>query len=229
MHDAHGTDHSHDGSSKMTPEPSPLVLASGSPRRHAILATLGLPFKVIISNAPESIDPKLAPEDQAALLAMHKARVVASQLDAGHVIGADTMVVLDGEILGKPANDADATAMLHRLSGREHQVVTGVALVNAASGSSLHRSVTSRVRVKPLRDDEIAAYVASGEPRDKAGAYAIQETGAELIEGFDGCYNNVVGLPLCYVSVMLAHAGIEVPSPGGFCRLPDGSLCNGSV
>ena len=171
----------------------------------------------------------LAPADQAALLAMRKARAVASGLDAGRVIGADTMVVLDGEILGKPADDEHATAMLRRLSGREHQVITGVALVDAANGASVHRTVTSRVRLKPLRDDEISAYVATGEPRDKAGAYAIQGIGAELIAGFDGCYNNVVGLPLCYLSVLLAHAGIEVPPPGGFCRLPDGTLCTSSV
>jgi septum formation protein len=184
---------------------------------------------VIVSEAPESLDPTLAPEDQAALLAMRKAQAVASGLEAGLVIGADTMVVLDGDVLGKPADEEDAAAMLRRLRGREHLVITGLALGNAANGSSLHRSVTSRVRLKPLRDDETAAYVATGEPRDKAGAYAIQGIGAELIAEFDGCYNNVVGLPLCYLSVMLAHAGIEVPSPGGFCRLPDGSLCNGSV
>jgi septum formation protein len=182
-----------------------LILASGSPRRHALLATLGVPFRVIVSETPESIDSMLAPEDQAALLAMRKARAVASGLDAEPVIGADTMVVLDGEILGKPADDEHAKAMLRRLSGREHQVVTGVALVDAANGSGLHRTVISRVRLKPLRDDEIAAYVATGEPRDKAGAHAIQGIGAGLI------------------------AGIDVPPPGGFCRLPDGTLCTGSV
>ncbi len=229
MHEVQGVDHAQDCLSKSTPSLAPLFLASGSPRRHALLTTLGLPFRVIVSETTESIDPMLAPEDQAALLAMRKARAVASGLETGGVISADTMVVLDGELLGKPADDGHATAMLRRLSGREHQVVTGVALVDAANGSSLHRSVTSRVRLRPLRDDEIAAYVATGEPRDKAGAYAIQGIGAGLIAGFDGCYNNVVGLPLCFLSVMFAHAGIKVPSPGGFCRLPDGTLCTGSV
>jgi septum formation protein len=209
--------------------PPPLILASASPRRRGLLDLLGIPFQVIASDDPETIDPRLTPAEQAALLATSKARAVAAGLDTGLVIGADTIVVLDGDILGKPADDMDAARMLRRLSGREHHVITGIALVNAANGSVLRRDVVSNVRVKPLSDDEIAAYVATGEPRDKAGAYGIQGLGGSLIAGFEGCYNNVVGLPLCYVSVMLAHAGVAIPPPGGFCRLPDGSLCAVSV
>lgn len=208
---------------------APLILASGSPRRSQLLETLGIPFQVIVSDAPESLDPRLSPEDQAALLATRKAQAVASGLAKGKVLGADTIVVLDGEILGKPLDDEDAASMLRRLSGREHEVVTGIALVDAAHGSVLRRSVTSLVHVRPLNNDEIAAYVATGEPRDKAGAYAIQGLGADLIADFEGCFNNIVGLPLCYVSVMLAHVGIAVPPPGGVCRHPDGTLCPARV
>lgn len=211
------------------PVPSPLILASASPRRKTLLETLGIPFDVVVSNEAEDVAPGNAPADHAILLAVRKARAVAKDIDAGLVIGADTIVVLDGEILGKPADDEDAAAMLHNLSGREHEVISGVALVNAASGWSLRRSVHSRVEMRSLSEAEIADYVASGEPRDKAGAYAIQGLGAGLIAGFEGCYNNIVGLPLCYVSVMLAHAGIALPPPGGFCRLPDGTICPGSV
>jgi septum formation protein len=211
------------------PEPPRLILASASPRREALLQALGVPFDVIVSDEQETIDPRLPPEDQAGLLAVRKARAVANDLAVGKVLGADTLVILDGEILGKPLDDDDATAMLRRLSGQEHDVVTGVALVDAANGSSLWRSVTSHVRMRSLSEGDIAQYVATGEPRDKAGGYAIQGDGAALIAGFEGCYNNIVGLPLCYVSVMLAHVRIAIPSPGGVCRLPDGTLCPNSV
>lgn len=207
----------------------PLILASGSPRRRELLEKLGLPFEVVVSDVPETIDPGLPAEDQAAMLATRKARAVAADLSNEKVLGADTIVVLDGEILGKPPDDADAAAMLRRLSGRTHDVVTGIALVDAASGARLFRSVTSQVNMRALSDDEIVAYVATGEPRDKAGAYAIQGKGADLIAGFEGCYNNIVGLPLCYIGVMLAHVGIAIPPPGDFCRLPGGSRCPGTV
>lgn len=194
-----------------------------------LLETLGIPFEIVVSNEEEQIDPELRPEDSAVLLAARKARAVARGIEAGFVLGADTIVVLDGEILGKPVDDEDAVAMLRRLSGRDHDVITGVALVNAASGASLQRSVRSLVRMRALSEHEIAAYVATGEPRDKAGAYAIQGIGSGLIASYEGCYNNVVGLPLCYVAVMLAQVGIAVPPAGGFCRLPDGTLCPGTV
>ena len=113
------------------------------------------------------------------------------------LLGADTLVVLDGKPLGKPRDDADAARMLGALSARSHDVVTGLALLQTASGTFPTASVTTRVRFRALSDDEIARYVAPGEPRDKAGAYGIQGLGGRLIAGFDGCYTNVVGLPLC--------------------------------
>jgi septum formation protein len=141
------------------------------------------------------------------------------------VLGADTIVTIDGDLLGKPADDAEADRMLRRLSGREHSVVTGVALVDAETGSRQTSAVTSLVRFWALSDEEIAAYVASGEPRHKAGAYAIQGLGADLIAGLSGCYTNVVGLPLCEVARLLTHIGVTVPASWRGCRLPNGERC----
>jgi septum formation protein len=151
----------------------PLILASGSPRRVALLGELGVLFQTVVSDEPETIDPLLGPEPQAAILAERKARAVASQREAGIVLGADTVVVNDGDLLGKPVDDADATRMLRLLSGREHCVVTGIAVVDAGTGSVNSSTVTSIVRFRDLSDREIASYVATAEPRGKAGAYAI--------------------------------------------------------
>jgi septum formation protein len=208
---------------------APLILASGSPRRRDLLAQLDLPFEIIISNAPEPVIPGLAPVAQAMQLAEQKARAVAESLATGLVLGADTIVVLDGDILGKPVDDEDAARMLRRLSGRGHQVITGIALVDAARGTTNRRAVTSTVHFHPLTAAQIAAYVASGEPRDKAGAYAIQGIGGALISTLDGCFNNVVGLPLCAVSDLLAASGARIPPTWPGCLLPDGSPCPSSV
>jgi septum formation protein len=189
---------------------APIILASGSPRRRELLSQLGVPFSVVVSDVPEDLDASLSPVEQAVALAERKARAVAATVERGLILGADTIVVLDGDILGKPVNDADARRMLRRLSGRPHEVITGVALVDAASGGSRSAAVTSTVHVRSLADEEIAAYVASGEPRDKAGAYAIQGLGATLIDRHDGSYTNVVGLPLDEVVALLREAGLPV-------------------
>ena len=207
----------------------PLILASGSPRRRELLAELGLPFQIIFSDVPEDIVPGIEPAEQALALATKKATAVAERLDDGLVLGADTLVALDDQLLGKPADDADAAAMLRRLSGREHHVVTGLALIDAATGATRTSSVTSTVRFRPLDEREIAAYVASGEPRDKAGAYAIQGLGGELIAGLRGCYTNVVGLPMCEVAALLDRAGQTLSPDWGGCRLPNSELCPRSV
>lgn len=185
----------------------PVILASGSPRRQLLLGDLGLPFGTMISDTPESLTPGLSAVEQAILLAERKARAVAVELASGLVLGADTMVALDEEILGKPRDAADARAMVRRLSGRDHQVITGLSLVDAHSGECLQVAVTTVVTMRDLSDTEIAAYVATGEPLDKAGAYAIQGVGAALIARYQGCYTNVVGLPLCATSQLLARAG----------------------
>ena len=209
--------------------PEPLTLASGSPRRVALLAELGVPFQTVVSGAPETIDPRLSPEVQAVALAERKARAVASQRHKGIVLGADTIVVLAGEILGKPVDDADATRMLRRLSGKEHRVVTGIALVDAGTGSLRSSAVSSTVRFRTLRDEEIDRYVATGEPKGKAGAYAIQGIGAGLVSMLEGCFTNVVGLPLCETARLLMAEGITVSSTWPGCRLPDGAACPSSV
>ena len=132
-----------------------MILASGSPRRVVLLGELGVPFETVVSDAPETIDSRLGPAAQAVALAERKARAVASQRETGIVLGADTIVVLDGEMLGKPVDEADATRMLRRLSGREHRVVTGIAVVDAGTGSLRTSAVSSIVRFRTLSDEEI--------------------------------------------------------------------------
>ena len=203
----------------------PLILASGSPRRVALLSELGVLFQTVVSDAPETIDPLLGPEPQAAILAERKARAVASQRQSGIVLGADTVVVIDGDLLGKPVDDADATRMLRLLRDRGHRVITGIAVVDAGTGSVNTSTVTSIVRFRALSDREIALYVATAEPRGKAGAYAIQGLGAGLVSALEGCFTNVVGLPLCETARLLRAAGVTVNPTWPGCRLPDGAPC----
>lgn len=186
-----------------------LILASASPRREALLRQVGLEFEVAPSYAEERVPEGLPPRELAERLAMEKARLVAAQRTQGLVIGADTVVVLDGQILGKPTGPEDAREMLRRLSGRKHQVTTGIAVVDAATGESRGDSVTTTVAFAPLSEQTIARYVSTGEPLDKAGAYAIQGHGALLIEGISGCYYNVVGLPLRRLAELLGEFGYD--------------------
>jgi septum formation protein len=201
-----------------------LVLASGSPRRRELLALLGIPFTVVVSNEPEPLLEGIVPREQTMHLALRKARAVAATQAAGWVLGADTIVVLDGEFLGKPADPADAVVMLRRLRGRDHAVYTGLALVNAATGAEHTASVPAIVTMRDASADEIAAYVATGEPLDKAGAYGIQGLGGALVAGYVGCFNTIVGLPVCGVAALLREAGF--PTPGTpVCLRPDGAPC----
>ena len=202
-----------------------LILASSSPRRHELLGGLRVPFRVIPSDASEARDSALDPPAQVVALAERKARSVAARLESGLVLGADTTVVLDGDLLGKPRDDEDAVRMLHALSGREHQVLTGVALVDVASGEERASVLMTRVQVLPLSEETIARYVATGEPRDKAGAYAIQGIGAALIASCNGCFTNVVGLPLCETARFLNEAGLPLATTGPVCFLPNGTPC----
>lgn len=180
------------------------VLASASPRRREILATLGIPFDVVPSDADETPIPGLAPEALARRLAVAKAREVAAR-EAGFVLGADTIVVVDGEILGKPVDDDDAARMIARLGGRVHEVITGVALVSGERVEQL--SVTTRVWFRPLDEDVVRRYVATGEGRDKAGAYGVQGVAAGLVSRIDGSWSNVVGLPAAETVELLQRAG----------------------
>ena len=171
-----------------------IVLASASPRRRELLEKAGVDFTVRVSQAEEHIEPGTPPHEAVMQLAMQKAQAVARECPDDLVIGADTVVVLDGEILGKPADEADAARMLRRLSGQTHTVYTGVCLVRAGKTETFFEQ--TQVTFYPLTDDEIAAYVATGEPMDKAGAYGIQGRGCTLVREIRGDYFNVVGLPV---------------------------------
>ncbi len=184
-----------------------LILASASPRRQNLLATLGLHFLVRPVDLDETPHPDEPPEVYVRRLAEEKA---AAKISPGElVLAADTSVILDGEILGKPADEAEARSMLARLAGREHTVLTGVALGELGLES---RTVveSSRVRIAALEADEIAWYVGTGEPMDKAGSYAVQGLGAMFVEAITGDYTNVVGLPLPGTSRLFAAAGYDL-------------------
>jgi septum formation protein len=174
----------------------PLVLASASPRRKVLLAELGLTFTVEPSDVDEKKDVPEDPVEHARILAERKARDVLARHERGLILAADTIVVLDGRIYGKPASENEAVRMLTELAGREHTVMTGVCAANAESGTVATALVQTQVRFHALSMDEIRRYVATGEPMDKAGAYAIQGRGALLVAGITGDYTNVVGLPI---------------------------------
>ncbi len=173
----------------------PLILASASPRRAELLAQLNLEFQVLPSPASEVAHEHLTPREICQLNAHRKARAVAKKLPDTLVLGADTLVFLEGEILGKPANLEEAFRMLERLSGRTHQVVTGVDLVHLRAHRERVFAESTDVTFRPLTAKEIRAYLAKVNPLDKAGAYAIQEHGELIIEDVEGSYNNVIGLP----------------------------------
>lgn len=187
-----------------------LILASSSPRRKELLQTLGLSFSIQSSDVDETTNPGMQPQEIVEELALRKARKIASGLTEGVVLGSDTIVVLDGEILGKPVDDEDAYRMLHALQGCEHTVYSGIALIDAESGQSEVTHSRTQVRIRPLAPDEIRAYIATREPMDKAGSYAIQGIGATLVEGIEGDYFTVVGLPLRLTASMLSRFGIQV-------------------
>jgi septum formation protein len=187
-----------------------IVLASGSPRRRELLAGIGLSFEVIVSNADESVDEKLDPPALVQELAYRKASQVANSLKYGLVIGADTIVVLEDQVLGKPADEEDAKRMLFQLQGRVHSVYSGIALIDAQTSESRIAYSRTDVKMRTLSVEEISRYVATGEPMDKAGSYAIQGIGAILVEGIQGDYYTVVGLPLTLLATMLSSFGIDV-------------------
>ncbi|HKN73262.1 MAG TPA: Maf family protein [Terriglobales bacterium] len=187
-----------------------LVLASASPRRQELLRSAGISFEVQPADIPENALPGEAAKDCAERLARDKALAVASQRPHDFILGADTVVVVDGQILGKPTDAADAARMLRLLSGREHQVITGVCLVVSAQPSVA--SETTLVTVSEITEKDIAGYVASGEPMDKAGAYAIQGLASRWILRIEGDYSNVVGLPVALVLRMLRERASEIGS-----------------
>lgn len=198
-----------------------LVLASGSPRRRELLGKLGLQFEVIVSDLDESIastDPAFIVKDLASAKALAVAESIKGAADNGSskslVLGADTIVVLDDDILGKPQDRAEAVQMLTKLSGRLHQVFTGVSLVELPSGKVSTIYTVTDVHFREMDAREIEAYVDTGEPMDKAGAYALQGIASLFVCKIDGCYTNVIGLPIPDTVQLLRQHGLEVMGMG---------------
>lgn len=189
-----------------------IILASGSPRRRELLTQMGLTFRVVVSDVDEGIDKDMPPEDQVYFLSQRKARAVAA-LTAGDcpgalVIAADTIVSFEGEVMGKPHSQEEAVQMLSLLQGKTHQVYTGFTLCQ--NGREDTQVECTSVTFRPMTDAEIAAYAASGEPMDKAGAYGIQGLGGIFVEEIQGDYFNVMGLPICRLGQALKTFGVEV-------------------
>lgn len=190
-----------------------IVLASASPRRAALLDQIRLPFRTHPSALGDDGEAQLAGENAdayACRLALAKAREVATRLTRGLVIGADTVVACGERLLGKPQDRDEAEAFLLLLAGRTHRVITGVAVVEAATGRAEVEAAVTTVTMRPFDAKEAARYVDTGEPMDKAGAYGIQERGALLVEGIQGDYFNVVGLPLALLAALLRRFGVDL-------------------
>lgn len=186
-----------------------IVLASNSPRRKELLRQIGLEFTADPADLDESALPDERPGDYAVRVAREKAAVASKRSRDAIVIAADTIVVLDGMILGKPADIADAERMLGLLSGRMHEVATGLVVRDSSTGRTAEGLSVTRVWFRDMSSEEISAYAATREPMDKAGAYGIQEKGAVFIDRIEGCYFNVVGLPISMLYIMLKGFGID--------------------
>ncbi len=193
-------------------ELSSVILASASPRRYELLSSLGLAVDVRPSGIDEGERPGYGPRELATLLASAKADAGARGRASGVIVAADTVVDLDGAALGKPVDPAEAAAMLRALSGRDHLVHTSYAVVDAGSGRRIEATHTTRVTFVPLGDGEISAYVATGDPMDKAGAYGIQGRGAALVERIDGDFYTVMGFPLGDFMRRLPGLGYRLPA-----------------
>jgi len=190
-----------------------LTLASASPRRRDLLTLVGLPFETTNADIDERVLPGESPEDYARRLSREKASAASKHIDGNRVIlAADTIVVDGDDVLGKPRDADEAAAILHRLRGRVHRVYTAITLLNIGTSESITELAGSPVQMRGYSGGEIADYIASGDPFDKAGAYAIQHTGFHPVENFDHCMANVMGLPLCHVTRMLRQIDIDPPN-----------------
>lgn len=188
---------------------SQLILASQSPRRRALITLLDLPVRVLTADVDEESVDHEDPRENVVRTASLKARAVAAQIEEAIIIAADTTVASDGEMLGKPANAQEARQMLRRLRGRVHQVHTGLAVIRMPSGRQINAVSSTDVLMRNYDDDEIEAYIRSGDPFDKAGAYAIQHRGFHPVAQIRGCYSNVVGLALCQLYGALQELGVS--------------------
>ncbi|GBE27255.1 septum formation protein Maf [bacterium BMS3Bbin03] len=192
--------------------PRPLILASESPRRAQLLRQAGFEFQIIPSNVSEGFRENQSPESCVTELALQKTKDVAEKVSEGIIVGADTIVVLDSRILGKPADRADARKMLRFLSGRTHEVFTGFAIITRPENKIVTNFERTKVTFRPLEDWEIDRYIEIDHPFDKAGAYGIQDTSAIFVESICGCYYNVVGFPLTKFYVQLKSVLAELAS-----------------
>jgi len=184
-----------------------LVLASSSPRRKQLLTQVGIPFESVESGIQERIHQGLSPVKLACEIAVRKAQCVQQSHQQRWILGADTIVVLNKRVFGKPSGAQECRSMLFALQGRNHRVITGFSIIDA-SGRAVHaEAVTTRVKMKKMSEQEIEDYIKTGEPFGKAGGYAIQEIGSFMIEGITGSYTNVVGLPVCKVVASLVACG----------------------
>lgn len=187
-----------------------IILASASPRREELLKKIGLKFRVESSNYEENISYELEPHELAKLLSLEKAKLVAKNHKNVLVIAADTFIVFEGKILGKPRTKTEAREMLERINGKPHSVITGFTIVDSGSNKALSKSVETKVHLRKLNSNEIDVYVKSKEPLDKAGAYAIQGLGSVIVEKIEGDYYNVVGLPLSTLVESLKEFGVHI-------------------
>jgi len=187
-----------------------IILASASPRRKQLLKQLGLDFEVVPSEAEEKLNPRLRPRGQVEELALQKAQSVAKNFPDAIIIGADTIVALNDEVIGKPKDIADAKRILKKLRGRQHTVVTGFVLLDTLEQRTIIKSVETKVWFRKLSPQEISSYIEKEKPFDKAGAYAIQGLGALFIEKIEGDFFGAVGLPLFTLAKELKKLGIEV-------------------
>ncbi|MBP1966056.1 Maf family protein [Paenibacillus aceris] len=191
-----------------------LILASSSPRRQELIQSLGLPYIIRVSDADETVEGKITPSEMVEVLSIRKASTVREMLEPGEkhgiIVGSDTIVVLQDEVLGKPADEEDSFRMLKALQGTTHQVYSGVACIDAETGKRVALHSVTHVKMKGMSDAQIRRYIATGEPKDKAGSYAIQGIGSTIVESISGDYFTVVGLPLSLLSDMLLNFDIQV-------------------
>ena len=187
-----------------------IILASASPRRKELLEKLGLKFEVDASNCEEEIDPVLGPDELVRRISITKAKAVAQRHQDAVIIAADTIGVIGKKLLGKPHTADEAGKMLAKISGKSHEVITGFTILDTVTDKIMTGTVSTKVYIKKLTQQEIAAYVQTGEPLDKAGAYGIQGRGAVIVEKIEGDYYNVMGLPLSALTEALIEFGISV-------------------
>ncbi len=206
----------------------PLILASGSPRRRELFALLGLPFQVFAPRTEEIITEGEEPREAALRLALAKAKKVASHPPDRIIVSADTLVVCGDRVLGKPRDEEEASAVLQALRGKRHRVISGVVILDALNGEVVEEVAETVVWMRNYTTSEITCYISRGEPFDKAGGYAIQDGEFRPAARVEGCYANVMGLPLCHLYRGLRRMGLSIEPPAEACQAFTGEECQAS-